>query len=287
MAGKIHRRKKSSDFVVLDTHCMQSKTLKWAAKGLHTYLMQLPEDWQINISDLENRSEDGRDATITAMNALIKAGYVVRDRIHNEKGHFEGYDYHVYERPEYAISGLTVNGKSVNGLSVNGKTATSKYYTPTELNKNEESAPPAPVEIPTVKAEEVKRGLVSPPPAESAAATALTYDQYPNPRNSQQLKEAMRNYFVANPREWQDGVLEQSRATNWPPEKIQDCITAFCAHQEGEGNLKRTYGQYKGMMVKWFLAQPGFDKAKPGASASSQQQAPSNIPSALQGLIGK
>lgn len=151
-------------------------------------------------------------------------------------------------------------------------------------SKLSESEPPAPVEIPTLKEEEVKRGLVALPPA---ASTALTYDQYPNPRNSQQLKEAMRNYFVANPREWQDGVLEQSRATNWTPEKIQDCITAFCAHQEGEGNLKRTYGQYKGMMVKWFLAQPGFDKAKPGASASSQQQAPSNIPSSLQGLIGK
>jgi hypothetical protein len=135
---------------------------------------------------------------------------------------------------------------------------------------------PAPVEIPTVKAYEVKRGLVPPPAESAAAATALTYDQYPNPRNSQQLKEAMRNYFVANPREWQDGVLEQSRATNWPPEKIQDCITAFCAHQEGEGNLKRTYGQYKGMMVKWFLAQPGFDKAKPGAS-SSQQASPARV----------
>lgn len=108
------------------------------------------------------------------------------------------------------------------------------------------------------------------------AATALTYDQYPRPKNSQELKERMRNYFVANPREWQDGVLEQSHATKWPPEKIGDCMTAFCAHQEAENNLKRTYGQYKGMLVKWFLAQPSFDRGKPGASA---QQRPFNQPS--------
>lgn len=111
------------------------------------------------------------------------------------------------------------------------------------------------------------------------AATALTYDQYPRPRNSQELKESMRNYFVANPREWQDGVLEQSHATKWPAEKIGDCMTAFCAHQEAENNLKRTYGQYKGMLVKWFLAQPSFDRVKPGASAQKPYSTPQDQPS--------
>lgn len=106
------------------------------------------------------------------------------------------------------------------------------------------------------------------------ADTALTYDQHPLPKSSQELKEALRNYFVANPCEWQDGVLEQSRATNWTPEKIGDCMTAFCAHQEGEGNMKRTYGQYKGMLVKWFLGERKFDTAKPGASA---QQSPNIV----------
>ena len=168
-------------------------------------------------------------------------------------------------------------------------------------------APPTPAESSNLKEEKTESGLVAPPPAESPepthlvkltgpenpgvmeaegialpVATALTYDQHPNPKNSQQLKEAMRNYFVANPREWQDGVLEQSRATNWTPEKIADCITAFCAHQEAEGNLKRTYGQYKGMLVKWFLAQPSFDRAKPGASRQYETASP--VPSNIRRL---
>lgn len=139
MAGKIHRRKKSSDFVTLDTHCSRNKNLRWAPKGLHTYLFQLPDDWQINIADLENRSEDGRDSTTSAMNALISAGYVVRERKHNDKGRFEGYDYFVFERPEHAVEWLTVNGKPVNGLTVNGKTATNKglSYSKKNNNKNE------------------------------------------------------------------------------------------------------------------------------------------------------
>jgi hypothetical protein len=109
---------------------------------------------------------------------------------------------------------------------------------------------------------------------------AITYDQCPKPKNSQELKESMRRYFVANPKEWKDGVLEQSHATNWTAEKIGDCMTAFCAHQEAEGNLKRTYGQYKGMLVKWFLSQPSFDRSKPQPGASSTQSnspVPTNI----------
>jgi hypothetical protein len=176
MAGKIHRKKKSSDFVTIDTHCSRNKNLRWGAKGLHTYLMQLPEDWQINISDLVNRSLDGRDATSAAVKALIAEGYVVRELVHNGKGLFEGYDYHLFERPEHAVEWLSVNGKTVNGKTVNGKTATSKVLS---NSKNEESedelnlerfAPPAPAESETVKAEEVKRGLVA-PPAEAAAPT--------------------------------------------------------------------------------------------------------------------
>lgn len=99
-------------------------------------------------------------------------------------------------------------------------------------------------------------------------------DQYPNAKTSQQLKEAMRAYFVANPNEWTIGVLGQARASNWTAEKIADCMTAFCAHQEAEGNLRRTYGQYKGMLVKWFLSQHGFDRNKPTPNAHPTQQTP-------------
>jgi hypothetical protein len=269
--------------------------------------MQLPEDWQINIADLANRSLDGRDATSAAVKALMAEGYVVRELVHNGKGLFEGYDYHLFERPEHAVEWLSVNGLSVNGKTVNGKTATSKVLSNSKNEEREDElnlerfAPPAPAESDNLKAEEVKRGMYA-PPAEAAAPTHLvkttgpdsngvieaegitlaviTYDQYPKPKNSQELKESMRRYFVANPKEWKDGVLEQSHATNWTAEKIGDCMTAFCAHQEAEGNLKRTYGQYKGMLVKWFLSQPSFDRTKfmPGASSTqSNSPVPTNI----------
>ena len=185
MAGKIHRQKKSSEFVTLDTHCLRNKSLKWDAKGLHSYLMQLPDDWQINIADLEKRGADGRDATTSPMKALIQCGYVVREQTFDSKGRFEGFDYHIFERPEHGLSlltnGYSENGKTENGLSVNGKTATSKVlsYSKKSNSKNEgrgneaENTPSPPkdfdemlqrvnAEVATIEAEKEK---ISPVPA--------------------------------------------------------------------------------------------------------------------------
>ena len=127
MSGKIHRLKKESDFVTLDNHARRNKELSWKGKGLHSYLMHLPDDWQINIADLQNRSDDGRDSTAAGLRELIKAGYVTRTRVIDGKTkQFIGYDYNIYERPEHAIA---VNGKAVNGLSVTGKAEYGKPVT--------------------------------------------------------------------------------------------------------------------------------------------------------------
>jgi hypothetical protein len=143
MAGGIYRKKKESNYVVLDKHCLQNTSLSWAAKGLHSYLMGLPDDWKVTVSDLKNRSKDGRDATSSAMQSLIQAGYVVRESEHDKAGRFAGYNYYVFETPEQAseflststVSGLTVYGFSENGKTENGKSGTTKYYNNQITNK--------------------------------------------------------------------------------------------------------------------------------------------------------
>ncbi len=134
MSGKIHRIKSTDNFVVLQKTVLQDKNLSWKAKGLHCYLMQLPADWQINVTDLSNRSKDGREATASALSELQKAGYVKRTRISDEGGKFAGYDYEVHEVKIYTTNGKTVNGFPVNGLSVNGLSVNGKSVT----NKKEE-----------------------------------------------------------------------------------------------------------------------------------------------------
>ena len=130
MAGKILRTKKENNFVQIDKRILNDRELSWQAKGLHTYLMSLPDNWVVNVSDLKNRSTNGRDSTGAIINELITAGYVTRQLLQSESGKFEGYDYTIFEEKQAVsalpVSGETVNGKSVNGLSVYGKPDTNK-----------------------------------------------------------------------------------------------------------------------------------------------------------------
>ena len=130
MAGKILRTKKENNFVQIDKRILNDRELSWQAKGLHTYLMSLPDNWVVNVSDLKNRSTNGRDSTGAIINELIAAGYITRQLLQSESGKFEGYDYTIFEEKQavnaISVSGETVNGKSVNGLSVYGKPDTNK-----------------------------------------------------------------------------------------------------------------------------------------------------------------
>lgn len=146
MAGKILRTKKENNFVQIDKRILNDRELSWQAKGLHTYLMSLPDNWVVNVSDLKNRSTNGRDSTGAIINELIAAGYVTRQLLQSESGKFEGYDYTIFEEKQavnaISVSGETVNGKSVNGLSVYGKPDTNKNIsnniTSTNINIKQE-----------------------------------------------------------------------------------------------------------------------------------------------------
>ena len=63
------------------------------AKGLLALLIASYGNLGINIQQLYKLSKNGRDSTTSAMNELIKLGYVSRTKKRNAKGEFEGYDY--------------------------------------------------------------------------------------------------------------------------------------------------------------------------------------------------
>ena len=93
---KQHRK---DNFTILDNTCIRDIRLSWKSKGLHTYLMSLPEDWKICLSDLINRSLDGRDSVTSAIKELESLGYMQRDVKRTEKGCFKNFCYMVFESP--------------------------------------------------------------------------------------------------------------------------------------------------------------------------------------------
>ena len=94
------KQRKKEKFTILDNTCVQDNRLSWKAKGLHTYLMSLPEDWKICLSDLVNRAVDGRDSMNTAIKELENFGYLKRVVERKENGCFKHFCYMVFECPE-------------------------------------------------------------------------------------------------------------------------------------------------------------------------------------------
>ncbi|MGX4598940.1 DnaD domain protein [Faecalimicrobium sp. JNUCC 81] len=138
---------KNNPYVMLNKACLKDERISWKAKGLHSYLLSLPDDWQIYIEDLRKRSKDGRDSTSSAINELIKNGYIKRyARQDKESGKFiGGFDYEVYELPIEDVNyiddresenpkiGETESRK--NRESENPKLLNNKYKLNNEINK--------------------------------------------------------------------------------------------------------------------------------------------------------
>ena len=93
------RKNKDNPYVMLDKTGLHDSRLSWKAKGLHAYLMSLPDDWIIYISELTQHAKDGRDATRAAFKELELAGYITNEAIRNEKGRIEKWEKIVYEQP--------------------------------------------------------------------------------------------------------------------------------------------------------------------------------------------
>lgn len=73
-------------------------TLK--AKGILSIMLSLPPEWDYSVAGLRTLSKDGKDSTTTALVELENLGYLIRTKVIDEKGRFQGYHYDIYEKPQ-------------------------------------------------------------------------------------------------------------------------------------------------------------------------------------------
>ena len=122
-----------------------------------------------------------------------------------------------------------------------------------------------------------------------AAPRPLRYDEYPNPRNANELKDRLKEYFTHHPEDWR--LLIENAKVNWMPEKLEETTLAYCLHQEKEGNMKRTYNTYKAGLTTWFMRQKSWDAQnnapKEGGQTRQNGQPHSGLPRSLQNQVGK
>ena len=77
--------KKEKNFLILDKTCLQATDLSWGAKGLHAYLMSLPDNWQVKVQDLSKRATNGRDSVRALLSELKTTGYISTSWMRDDK----------------------------------------------------------------------------------------------------------------------------------------------------------------------------------------------------------
>lgn len=95
----VFRIEKTRDYTVMANHHLKNRELTLKAKGLMSVLLSLPDDWDYTLAGLARISREGVDAIREAVKELERAGYVIRNRVRNEKGQLTDTEYVIYEQP--------------------------------------------------------------------------------------------------------------------------------------------------------------------------------------------
>ena len=131
----VFRVSKTGDYTVMSNSHLREKGMSLKAKGLLSLMLSLPDDWDYSIQGLCTLSKDGYEGVMNALRELERYGYLTRSRATDERGHFAGYDYDIFERPQ-TENPSTGNPKAEKPQSDFPITENPSTGNPKQLNNN-------------------------------------------------------------------------------------------------------------------------------------------------------
>ena len=94
----IFKIEKNKNYTVMSNYHLRDKNLSYKAKGLLSFMLSLPEDWDYSLAGLCAISKESKDGIRTILKELQEYHYLVIEKSRNDKGLFE-YNYLIYEVP--------------------------------------------------------------------------------------------------------------------------------------------------------------------------------------------
>lgn len=94
------RVNKNVNYTVMSNYHLQDKKLSLKAKGLLSYMLSLPDDWDYSLKGLTTGCRDGIDSVRSAVRELEASGYLRRSKVRDARGRIVDYNYEVFELPQ-------------------------------------------------------------------------------------------------------------------------------------------------------------------------------------------
>lgn len=141
----VFKIEKSRNYTVMSNYHLRDKNLSYKAKGLLSFMLSLPEDWDYSINGLVSISKEGVKAIRNILQELQSYGYLVIEKKQNEVGQFE-YEYLIYEQPDTqkgdvdlgdVEKGIQINTNEINinnKIDKDDKTKISSFFVAEEHN---------------------------------------------------------------------------------------------------------------------------------------------------------
>ena len=100
-SDRIRRAKHEKNYTTILNATIQDSRLSWKARGLHHYILSLPNDWHICVAHLAEQSEpDGEAIVKSALKELEVNGYITKTRLKDDRGRFLKCVWDIYESPQ-------------------------------------------------------------------------------------------------------------------------------------------------------------------------------------------
>ncbi len=108
---------KTKNYTVMGNFHLRDKTLSYKAKGLLSFMLSLPEDWDYSVNGLVAVSKENIKAIRSTLKELEEHKYLLRTRLQDSKGKFD-YLYTIYEQ-SYTPKGDMDNGNTDKDTQIN------------------------------------------------------------------------------------------------------------------------------------------------------------------------
>ena len=96
----VFKIEKNDNYTVMSNYHLRDRNLSYKAKGLLSFMLSLPEDWDYSLAGLCSISKEGRDGIRSILKELQDHHYLKIEKVRDDKGHFE-YNYLIYEVPHF------------------------------------------------------------------------------------------------------------------------------------------------------------------------------------------
>lgn len=101
----VFKIEKTNNYTVMSNYHLRDKKLSLKAKGLLSFMLSLPDDWDYSLNGLVSVSKESKKAIRSILNELKENGYLVMEQTRGKKGQYK-YNYIIYEVPQESYTNI-------------------------------------------------------------------------------------------------------------------------------------------------------------------------------------